>query len=784
MMPSPRMPVPRLEHSDTHQALWKFTGWLGHQTEIQDDQAFHNASTLASAKEQSVRRVSPFIMRQQSKFRHLFNGFLSIFLLHTGTMMPYRLAFIDYHIPDSLPQSDGYKVLDMVVEIFWIFDLVINFFFSYQDEKNEEVCDARMVASNYFRGLFFPNLIACTPEVVVAWILQRLGTKRTNSEMNKVVRLLRLQRMSRLARLMRLANVMEFMDKTFGEGNVMWKSLKESRRVRIANFMVGLLWIVHLFGCGWYLCAALHEDFTITWVARRTDPEGVSLYEKEPFDQWIHACYFVLTVFTTVGFGDVFALTTGEIMYVSLTMLAGAVVHGIIVSNVIAMITTIDESDAEASRRKDMLVHFARQTHLTEKTSEWLSERVVYGADMSQNYDKKALRNLLINGGIPRDVLEWLPGELFRGELLRNSFVQVCYSKTLHLPPRFPLLLAMTIVEHSYVVGDIVYSIFDHPFNIFMVLSGSFAYIERPEAEDGIDSQESSPNGAKVEQVHPFFAKGLGLHSASNIGFATDRSKDAAPKANGNGRKTMRARLGLTSSIARASSNPIEKSPKASAKFDQDRFSLHRPVQLFSRWSYFGDIEIMHASPRLSTVRCESHEGCVLMLAKKDIDALMHEFPHFTAAWKVAAYRRKGMYEAMIERSKRRRNQNYKHLAASIIQERYRIYKGKATASYSAASAGLVRLTSRINNTTVALEVAKSIHERDLPLPSFVDPSASQTMEANSRDFSKLRGDMHGAFESMFSIQAAMQRYFADSVAELRSDLGLEQSKLPVHFAI
>lgn len=46
-----------------------------------------------------------------------------------------------------------------------------------------------------------------------------------------------------------------------------------------------------------------------------------------PQVQWLHSFYFVLTVFTTVGFGDMSAFTEAEIGYVCFTMLLGAIVN-------------------------------------------------------------------------------------------------------------------------------------------------------------------------------------------------------------------------------------------------------------------------------------------------------------------------------------------------------------------------------------------------------------------------------------------------------------------------
>lgn len=43
-----------------------------------------------------------------------------------------------------------------------------------------------------------------------------------------------------------------------------------------------------------------------------------------------------------VGFGDIGAVTAGEITYVCFTMVVGAVVHSIIVSEMIGVVTAMD----------------------------------------------------------------------------------------------------------------------------------------------------------------------------------------------------------------------------------------------------------------------------------------------------------------------------------------------------------------------------------------------------------------------------------------------------------
>ncbi len=57
--------------------------------------------------------------------------------------------------------------------------------------------------------------------------------------------------------------------------------------------------------------------------------------------------YFVLTVFTTVGFGDITPYTDPEILFGMLFMVMGAVVNSIIVSEVINILMRVDVKNGE-----------------------------------------------------------------------------------------------------------------------------------------------------------------------------------------------------------------------------------------------------------------------------------------------------------------------------------------------------------------------------------------------------------------------------------------------------
>ena len=49
-------------------------------------------------------------------------------LLYTATMLPYRLAFIEFNIPEGLVSDDWWNALELVIDCLFVFDLVFCFF--------------------------------------------------------------------------------------------------------------------------------------------------------------------------------------------------------------------------------------------------------------------------------------------------------------------------------------------------------------------------------------------------------------------------------------------------------------------------------------------------------------------------------------------------------------------------------------------------------------------------------------------------------------------------------
>lgn len=408
----------------------------------------------------------------------------------------------------------------------------------------------------------------------------------------------------------------------------MWNWFSRQRGFHIINLTFGLAWIVHLLACGWYICASVHVQPKDTWVFRRVvglHPDGHPqlLVDTPPLTQWSHAMYFTLTVFTTVGFGDIFAVTNGEIIYVCFMMLVGAVVHSMIISSVINVVMSSDKVHDFISKNTKLVCAFAQHTELSDGATHEMKSWVTMSAKywITHQYDKDEMRNLIVGKIMPPHLLAHLPRHVFSGRLFTNGFLNAAHTN-MDLPPRLPLLLALMAQKATFGKGDIVYKVEEYAFSMFLVMTGTFAYIAQP-----------------VNAAVP----GPGWASRALMGRrATDREKH-----------TMAASM---SDVSIELKNEV----------------MFCPYRLFSFGSYFGDIEAFTGCWRLATVRCES-PGSILLIHTTDLRNLFSEFPQFAVKWRVEARRHEQAKPVALE--KLTSAIEYRDLAANQIARAWRRHR-------------------------------------------------------------------------------------------------------------
>lgn len=589
---------------------------------------------------------SKFVLKQGNPVRSLWAALISMLLLYTGTVFLFRLSFHEFRIEregvqtesraNAVRQEDGWRTLDNVMTYAFCVDLFANFFFSYEDERlGREIDSMRLIARRYSMRGFAINLIACIPQQWMYNILRFMGSPHRNT-LNHGALVLRMQRVSRLAALVRLGKVGQLVAKA-----TMQSSFQQWARgikvVRVVNLAAALFWVVHVLACGWYLCAALHKDPLTTWVARRTvDANGeVLLLDASPLEQWATSMYFVLTVFSSVGFGDISAVTVGEISYVCIIMGIGAVVHSIIISEVIRIVTSTDKIQVFVHQQVQLIDAFLDHTETSQDAAKDMKTWIRLSARFWAQgiYSKDDMKRIITGKYLPNSLHRRLSYALYGGALAKNAIFRTSWE----VPPRLPLLVALAVHKCCSGAREILYEVNDFPLNLFLVIRGTFSYVAAASRGGGFAAASAPARPVPPEAPRPL---------------RTGRATRPAPEATAGAPSPAAWTLPLF------------------------------PFQLFSSGAYFGDVELLLDQPRQATARCEKDGSIILMLHRIEVKKLSADFPHFRATWKSAAVHRSQRLARRL--AKLTRGYSYRHMAAATIQGYWRGMRGAARAGVAA----------------------------------------------------------------------------------------------------
>ena len=299
---------------------------------------FEGLSTIARRKR---------IILPTSTFRGFWDWFIIVLVLYNAVSIPLEIGF-----ETSTPLAQ--QVVDVVVDVFFITDIMINFRTAYHKDDGELQLDARAISINYARGWFFLDLVASLP---IDWFLP-------NSAGIGV---------AKIPRLLRLFRLMKKFDK-----------LASARALRVVNLLMLFLLFAHWIACLWWLigfhagplgwpyaphvATILLGDASDAALAERTGAGEAfaaeaavanqtlleQLYQEHDLvplgKRYLTAVYWALTMVMKSPWLP--PARTSEQIYASIVVVLGAMAFAVFIGLVTAMIASYDKSKAQYRHRR------------------------------------------------------------------------------------------------------------------------------------------------------------------------------------------------------------------------------------------------------------------------------------------------------------------------------------------------------------------------------------------------------------------------------------------------
>ena len=258
-----------------------------------------------------------------------------VLILYSAAIVPYRVCF-------DVEAEGLLWVFEAAMSIFFLIDVVLSFRTAYFVD-GVWVTDPQMIANRYLKGWFWIDAPSSLPLEILA-LFETLGD---NSQLS-LLRFLRLMRLLRLLKLLKIDQYLDMMEEVL-EMNL--------RFVQLIIMLAKVGFLSHILGCFWYGVGAN---------SRGPDGDGATWYTSYGGDEeatvgqlYMWSIYWAVMTLTTTGYGDVVPTNDNERLYVLMALIVGALVFGYMISNLSAVINSLDRQAVESEEKLDGVKQYA-----------------------------------------------------------------------------------------------------------------------------------------------------------------------------------------------------------------------------------------------------------------------------------------------------------------------------------------------------------------------------------------------------------------------------------------
>ncbi|KAG7238948.1 hypothetical protein INR49_030495, partial [Caranx melampygus] len=276
-------------------------------------------------------RIHKWTILHYSPFKAVWDWVILLLVIYTAIFTPYSAAFLLYEVEDER-RTCGYtcnplNVVDLMVDVMFIVDILINFRTTYVNQNDEVVSHPGRIAQHYFKGWFLIDIVAAIPFDLLIF---RSGSEETTT-------LIGLLKTARLLRLVRVARKLD--------------RYSEYGAAVLFLLMCTFALIAHWLACIWYAIGNVERTSSariggmkIGWLDNLADQIGKQYNDSDIHsgpsikDKYVTALYFTFSSLTSVGFGNVSPNTNPEKIFSICVMLIGSLMYASIFGNVSAII--------------------------------------------------------------------------------------------------------------------------------------------------------------------------------------------------------------------------------------------------------------------------------------------------------------------------------------------------------------------------------------------------------------------------------------------------------------